>query len=303
MPELTIFATPKPCRDRFARIQANAMRSWAALGDAVEVLLIGDDEGTDALAASTGATHVPAVERSPHRVPLLDDLWRTGQARAHAPTCLFSNADLLFTDDLLPAIATVRAQIDGPFLVIGQRWDLELDEDLDTDDPCWGAALRHRARTQGRQSSPLWVDWFAFPRGQYPTLPPFVVGRPGYDHWLVWHTLDRGVPVIDVSDVVTTVHQHHDYSHGGGHHDVWFGEDAQTNRALVGDRAHMRHVGHATHRLGTDGSIEPARGTKYVLSRAHSRLAPVLERTMRVRHRFGLDAELLQGIAARHTRT
>jgi hypothetical protein len=299
MPYLTIFATPKPFRGRFDRIQHNAIATWAALGDEVDVLLVGDDEGTEAACTEHGVRFAPEVRRSPKNVPLLDDLWRIGQQDAAGDRCLFVNADIMLTDDLLPALRAVDDVIDGPYLVVGQRWDLQLDDRIDTTDPCWSASLRERARREGRMNSPLWVDWFAYPRGQYPELPPFVVGRPGYDHWLVWHTLERGIPVVDATDCVVAVHQHHDYSHGGDHTSVWFGDDAGTNRALLGDRGHMRHIGHATHRLDADGSLTEARGTKYVLSRAHSRLAPLLERTMRVRHRFGIDAEHLQRLTQR----
>ena len=260
MSDLTVFATPKPFRDQFARIQRNAIRSWAALGPSVEVVIVGDDEGTSEVCAELGLRHVPEVARSPKNVPLLDDLWGIGQAVATSPWCVFANADIALTDDLVPAVRAVADAIEGRFLVIGQRVDLDLDEELDTTSACWSATLRDRARTQGRLNSPLWVDWFAFPRGQYPTLPPFVIGRPGYDHWLVWHTLERGIPVIDATDAVLAVHQHHDYSHGGGHQDVWFGEDASTNRRLVGDRGQMRHIGHATHRLDAGLALGEARG-------------------------------------------
>ncbi len=295
--DLTLFATPKPFRGQFDRIQRNAIRTWAALGSDVDVVLIGDDEGTSEACGTLGVRHVPNVERSPKHVPLLSDLWSIGQAVGDAPTCVFSNADIMFGHDLVPALQAVRDAIDGPYLVIGQRWDLDIHEDIDVSAPDWDRALQQRAKRDGRCNSPLWVDWFAFARGQYVDLPPFVVGRPGYDHWIVWHTLTRGIPVIDASDAVTAVHQHHDYSHGGSHQDVWFGEDAATNRRLLGDRAHMRHIGHATHRLDASLAMSEARGAKYVLSRAHSRLAPLLERTMRVRHRFGIDADHLQALA------
>ena len=43
---LTIFTTPKPFKEtNIITIQRNALRSWQALGDEVEVLMIGNDEG------------------------------------------------------------------------------------------------------------------------------------------------------------------------------------------------------------------------------------------------------------------
>lgn len=306
---VTVFGTPKPCAGAFARIQRNAIWSWRELGPAADVLVVGDDAGVAELAAELGVAHEPQVARSPHRVPLLDDLWAVGQRRARTPLCLFANCDIVLTDDLVPALDAVRAQLDGPFLAVGQRWDLDLGLDLpeaagdDRHGVPWGVALRRRARREGRLNSPLWVDWFAFPTGQYPALPACAIGRPGYDHWLVWHTLERAIPVVDVTDAVTAVHQHHDYSHGGGKQSVWHGDDAQRNLALTGGRPHMRHIGHATHRLDASLRLGPARGPKYVLSRAHTHLGPVLERTAGWRHRAGLDAEALQRLGERRRRT
>lgn len=302
MAYVTIFGTPKPFKDQFARIQRNTIKNWVSLGDEVDVLIIGDDEGTIPTCSELGAPNWPVVSRSPKNVPLLDDLWRIAHDQTTTERLLFSNADILFTDDLVPALRSVDEWADGPYLIIGQRWDVRMDDDLDTTAADWAGALRDRASEEGTLNSPLWVDWFAFPKGVFVDLPPFAVGRPGYDHWLVWHALARGIPVIDATDAVIAVHQHHDYSHGGSHADVWFGEDAQRNKELLGGRRRMRHIGHATHRLRRDHSIVGAIGMKYALSRAHTALGPVLERTMTFRHRHGLDAERVQGMAQALTR-
>jgi hypothetical protein len=303
-PLVRIFATPKAFEGDFDRIQRNAVWSWARLRPAVEVLLIGDDHGTAQVALEAGAGHQPRVARSPRNVPLLDDLWRIGQHGTPAPLALFANADIMFTDDLVPALEAVRSQAGGPFLAVGQRWDVDGDHRWwhSPPDPGWDDRARRWARSEGRLSSPLWIDWFAFPAGQYPSLPPFVVGRPGYDHWLVWHTLQRRIPVVDATGAVTAIHQRHDYSHGGGRRVVWSGPDAATNRLLIGGRRHMRTIGNATHRLGRDGVLRPSRGLKYRLAAAQCRLGPALEATASLRHRVGLDAEVVQRMARHRAR-
>jgi hypothetical protein len=307
--ELTIFGTAKPFTGPFARIQRNALWSWAQLRPEADVLVIGDDTGSERTAREFGLGFVESVRRSPRNVPLLDDLWAIGQREARTPHCVFSNCDLIFTDDLLTAMAAVSTQIDGPFLLVGQRWDLLLDEDLPGgpamsvgERAAWGAEMRGRARRDGTLNSPLWVDWFGFPTGQYESLPACAVGRPGYDHWLVWHTLRRGIPVVDASDAVTAIHQHHDYSHGGTKGDVWHGPDAQRNLELIEGRAHMRMIGNATHRLDASLRLGPARGLKYTLSRLHRHAAPLLEHTAPWRHRWGIDAEALQRVSAARRR-
>ena len=64
-------------------------------------------------------------------------------------------------------------------------------------------------------------------------MPAFVIGRPGWDNWLLWYPLSLGVPVVDASSVVRAVHQNHDYGyHPQGEKGVWEGEEAQENYRL-----------------------------------------------------------------------
>jgi hypothetical protein len=296
MPEVSIFATPKRFAGQFDRIQRNAIESWVALGPSVEVILIGDDDGTADISREHGLQHISEVATTSTGIPLLSDLWRIGQEHAKAPIACFVNADIILMEDFLAATKLVSAEF-RDFLMIGQRWDLELTKRLgDLDEP-WQESVRADAARRGTLNSPLWVDYFAFPVGQYPDLLPCVIGRPGYDHWLVWHTLQRGIPVVDTTDAVLAVHQHHDYSHGGGKRAVYNGADADYNYGLIGGRAHLRHIGHATRRLTTDGRIVAARGLKYTTSALHARFAGVIGATASVRHRFGLNAELLQRLS------
>ncbi len=85
-----------------------------------------------------------------------------------------------------------------------------------------------------RQRPPQWIDYFVFSRGlYYQQIPEFVVGRPGWDNWLLWYPLSIGVPVVDASRVVRAVHQNHDYGyHPEGEKGVWEGEEAQENYRL-----------------------------------------------------------------------
>ena len=296
MPELTIFATPKRFEGQFDRIQRNAVDSWVALGPDVEVILIGDDDGTADVCQEHDILHVPSVATNAKGVPLLSDLWRIGQTHATAPVVCFVNADIVLMDDFLEA-TRAAAKAHNEFLLVGQRWDLDLPQRLNALGGQWPAELRSQVARRGTLNSPLWVDYFAFPVGQYPDLLPCVIGRPGYDHWIVWQTLQRGIPVIDATEAVLAVHQHHDYSHGGGKAAVYKGSDAAYNYDLIGGRAHLRHIGHATQRMNAERRIVKASGAKYIASAIHARLSGVIGATATIRHRLGLNAELLQRLS------
>ncbi len=89
-----------------------------------------------------------------------------------------------------------------------------------------------RALREGRLRGPAAIDWFVFPSGLFDPLPPFLVGRAGFDNWMIWKARQLG-PVIDATDAVVAIHQPHDYTHlEGGKDEAYYGEEAKYNVAL-----------------------------------------------------------------------
>src|SRR6202041_150428 len=86
-------------------------------------------------------------------------------------------------------------------------------EPLDFQDSNWESHLRNFVLLSGSRQLPDAVDYFLFSRHLYRDLPPFVVGRVYWDHWLVWKARSTSVPVIDASADVLAIHQNHDYGY------------------------------------------------------------------------------------------
>jgi len=55
---LTLFSCPKPFLGPFNVIQRNAIQSWQRLGSEVEVILMGDDQGTSEVAEEFVSPHL-----------------------------------------------------------------------------------------------------------------------------------------------------------------------------------------------------------------------------------------------------
>lgn len=291
-PLLTIFATPKRFEGIFGTIQRNAVRSWAQLEPRPQILLLGDDAGTAELCDELGIEHVPDVECNERGIPLLGALFDAGQRRAEAGTVCFVNADIILPPEL-PAAVAALADWPREFLLVGQRWDLDVTAELDLTDPTWRARLEARRRAEAVPKPPVWIDYFVFRPGLFSDLPPFAVGRPGYDNWLIWHARQRGIDVVDGTRFLAPVHQNHDYSSGGGKAAVWNGVDATRNGEMLGHWSRLYSVRNATHMLDEAGRVVPARGWKYrsVPLRTGGRWALTVTRP--VRHRLGLRAENL----------
>lgn len=246
---VTFFTIPKPFTDRHtSAIQQNAIRSWLASCSRREVILYGDDPGVDSAAAELGVRHVADVQRTEHGTPLLDSVFAHAQKHARFEAVCYLNSDIIVLTDLA---AVARDFGTGTFLVAGQRWNLDVREAIDFTSPTWARDVWRTVREKGTLYSPNGIDYFLFPRGCFAEIPPFAVGRPGWDNWLIYHARSRGVPVVDASRTIRVVHQNHDYRHVPLARDSlsWEGPEADHNRALVGDLHRLFTLHHATHVL------------------------------------------------------
>lgn len=232
---LTLFSAPKPFTNpHIARIQYNALRNWAALGEEVRVILLGEEEGLAEAARATGALHVRDVARSPSGAPLVSDMF--AQAREHSDTPLLAcvNADILLFPDFLEQARAL--QLAHPrFLAVGQRWDLEVQEDL-LFEAGWPQTLRERAQREGRLHKATGSDYFLFPRDCFRDMPRFAIGRAGWDNWMIYSGRRQHFPVIDASQAIFIIHQNHDYSHLPGGQPHYRHPETEENVRLAGGR-------------------------------------------------------------------
>ncbi|MEE9166835.1 MAG: hypothetical protein V3U24_05155 [Candidatus Neomarinimicrobiota bacterium] len=232
---LTIFTMAKPFEGNIAVIQQNAIRSWTLLRPTPEVILFGNDKGTADISAEFGLRHVQRIERNEFGTPVLSDLFEKAQRLARHDLLCYVNADIIFMDDLIDAADQV-AQHKRRFLVVGQRWDLEVTVPFDFNVPDWQIILKDQVSTGAQLHAPSGIDYFIFRRGMWGVIPRFAVGRTAWDQWLIFRALQLGVTVIDATPTVCAVHQNHDYTHAShkSKTELWFGEEALRNRQLAG---------------------------------------------------------------------
>ena len=236
-PVLTIFTTPKPFTDPHINIiQRNAIRCWQQLGE-VEVFIVGDETGCAQVADEFGVFHLPHVARSAWGTPLVSDIFRQAQEKAHSPLMFFTNADMLYTPQVIEA-ARVLLEKYPQFLLIGQRWDIDLQQ-LSLLDDAWSSNLEVLVKKSGKLHLPSGSDYFIFPKGMYAHIPNFAIGRSGWDNWMIYEAHCSKFPLIDGSLDVLAVHQNHDYRHlpqGKPHYNL---EESRCNIGLAGGTSHL----------------------------------------------------------------
>jgi len=291
---LTFFSTPKPFQGHIAVIQRNALRSWQRVHPDAEIILFGDDAGAAEVCREFGIRHVPQVCKNRYGTKYLADIYEQAQELASHDLLCHINCDILLLHDFRQALERV-CRLSGSFLMAGRRWDVDIREPIDFSQSAWSGSLRELAIQTNRQRPPQWIDYFAFRKGLFrERIPEFVIGRPGWDNWLLWFARSTGASLIDASAVVCAVHQNHDYGyHPEGETGVWQGEEAQENYKLLEGHRKFATLENATHILRADG-LHPNYRHWLVQSRRRTSdyLSPLwfrfLDFTRPIRHRLNL---------------
>lgn len=255
MPLLTIFSAPKPFTNpHIANIQRNAIRSWTRLGSEVEVLLLGEESGLAEAAAELGVRCLTQVERNAQGTPLVSSMFDLARQNASAPLLCCVNADILLLPEIISMSRRAQEQA-SKFLMVGQRWDLDVPEPWDFSDG-WDERLCQAARQRGKLHKATGSDYFIFPRECFADMPKFAIGRAGWDNWMIYAGRSAGWPVIDASDAVMIVHQNHDYSHLPGGQPHYKLPETFENVRLGGGKRAVFQLPDASHRL-PDGLLKP----------------------------------------------
>jgi hypothetical protein len=307
---LTLFAIPKAFAGHIGIIQRNAIESWTLLRPQCEIILFGDDEGTAEVAREFGLRHVPQIARNEWGTPLLNDMFETAQRLASHKMLCFVNADIILTSDFLRAVERVSAWRDK-FLMVGRRRDVGITEPWEFARPNWEKELRDHVLKHGELRGEHAVDYFVFPEGLYDHIPPFAIGRPCYDSWLIYKPISRRYPVIDATNEVVAIHQNHDHSHFGLQGENYSLQEAlkleecNRNYNLLGGEFRRFGVTDASHILMATGECR----RKYVWWRFEVLKKQVkrkithelLEKTRPIRHRLGLRESSLRALKSTWT--
>ena len=256
MPRLTIFTAPKPFTDaHIATIQRNAIATWTRLPD-VEVLLIGQEAGMTEAAREFGIRQLPDVARNTLGTPLIPSIFNLARQASDSPLLAYVNTDILLLDDLVTSGQAVADQLEY-FLIVGRRWDLDVEEQLAFPSD-WEIRLAERARTSGHLHRPVGSDVFIFPRACFTDIPDFAIGRAGWDNWMIYHARQQKWPVIDATPAIRIIHQNHNYSHLPGGKPHYNHPESFQNEALAGGATSLFMVLDSDRQL-VDGRIRSPR--------------------------------------------
>ena len=293
---ISLLCSPKPFVGRNALNQSNALHSWKAIHPDIEIILFGHPTGVEPVVEELHAVLVPEIECSSTGAPSFNAMVAYAKQYARYDLQAYVNCDILLNSSFLNAITASHKRFTH-FLLVGERIDLDQQSTIDTCKSDWLNVLAPLVK-EGHLTlhGPTGVDYFGFMRGMWDSLPPVYMGRARCDQALLHYCLNRHIPIVDATQIVTAVHQYHDYSHvQGGRQEVFGGIDLSTMARTHNLHHSVPTITDADWRLTYDG----------YLTKRHNRRSPM--RTIELWFRYQAHMEwpawgmrLLQRIIRNH---
>ena len=211
---ISLFTTAKSFLGRNATNQINALRSWKASGLDVEIMVFGPCQGIDDVSRELGIIRAADVPTSETGVPLIGGMFEMASRRASHEVCCFVNADIILPRAFFDDVLSIHATQKQGYLIVGQREDVDIDAPVSFEGD-WESNFRRQYGAQITEHPPYGSDFFVFPSGQFleGVIPRLLVGRPGWDLWMIFHARRAGIKTIDLSYSTKVIHQNHDYGH------------------------------------------------------------------------------------------
>jgi len=234
---LTIFTSPRPFKGEFDIIQRNAIQSWTSVCPGCEIILIGDDWGTDKAASDFNVRYIGRVQRNGNGDILRNSVFEKAQELSQNELLCFISSDIILTSDFLKAVNLIRLKF-SQFLLSGRRWDLDIKEAINFNSN-WEEKLKDEVKNRGRLHGPAAGDYFVFPRSLDIAMPPFSIKHGGWDNWFIYRLKSLGLPLIDATQAITIVHQNHNGHHKKEVKSLWRTKEGKRELKMAGGFSSM----------------------------------------------------------------
>lgn len=210
---LTMFTTCRPFDDDYiAACQRYALQTWSLIDPKPEVIISGNDAGVKDIAKEFGAVHLPDTSQTRFGTPSLSNIFQDATKKASRDVLMYTNADMLYLDDVVPAIKAVLDADFEKWLIVGGRWDIDPHghKPWPIGKDGWQDHMRAFVREHGSFHGGGAIDYFIHTPGVFGNIPKTLsIGAWRWDNWMIWKALQEGVTVIDASAAIFAIHLAH----------------------------------------------------------------------------------------------
>ena len=162
---MTILTTFKPFVGQARVHQTNALSSWKALADDVEILVFGKPAIFAPSVEPFGARVVPGIPHAQDGRVRADTIFEFGRLHGKYDFQAYVNGDILLMRDFVNALHAIRFP---QFVMIGQRTDVDVRERLSFELASTHQSVEASLSRSGKLFSIWALDYFAYRRGSIP---------------------------------------------------------------------------------------------------------------------------------------
>lgn len=210
---LTIFTTCYPFVGERKRVQQNAILSWTHLTPRPEIFLtaaIRDEQETVRAFAKEHNLRFIDLEYHECGLPLYNRSFLKLCNEAQNDVVCIVVPDIIFLQSLMESIKILKQLRFQSWVATGRRCNLDLNIELDWDSPETEKMLYRLIAEKGVLESPSAGDYHVFTKNiDWSHIPPFIWGRTNTDTWINADVLERGIPLINITDDNTIIHPVH----------------------------------------------------------------------------------------------
>lgn len=152
--------------------------------------------------------HITKSMCNSYGMPFISTMFQRAQALyPDARTYTYLNGDILLLKNFVDTVDFVSSTVNGEFFIVGARTNVRwyLRENISQVDFDLESVLR-----RGTLMDDDAQDYFVATANaiKWSRVPNFVIGRPGYDNWLVDHVYHNpNVLLIDATETIAAIHQ------------------------------------------------------------------------------------------------
>lgn len=205
-PILTIFTSWSKSNETDL-LRNNTVRNWSLFSPYLYPILFTNDTGLRRDVEAMGWDSLPIIHAG-KGVPVLKHMYLDAMKKIESPLYAFVNGDILFTLSLLESLVSVLQSDlyqNETVLVVGRRTNV-LNVTRET-----ASSFQDLANVSVKNGS-LFTHWgldYFITSKTFPwrDMPDVVIGRVGYDNFLVVESNKRKIAVIDATRTLLAVHQ------------------------------------------------------------------------------------------------
>ena len=215
-------------------IQVNTLKAITKLRPEVDIVVFSKAQEVHDMCRLLGIRVVEDFGTNPYGTPFLHSLFQELEADVSQMSTFigYMNADIIFDSNLVLTLRAIketrdRMELKRRILLVGRRINIEMAISFSNDHPdsfntstsidSYVSRLKSRGKLFGNNAE----DFFIVTPGTFvwKEIPEFVIGRPGYDNWLVDYMYHRAnsSDLIDVTSTVPAIHQTGKDGNGAGH--------------------------------------------------------------------------------------